>query len=309
MHDSVAARAAEFIEKYAKQKTRPASWKQTQSIFNRIVLPAWRGRSVHEIRRSHVIDLVEAVAEGNKDTPPRPVLANRTLAVTSKFFAWLCSRDVVVASPCTGVEAPGQEVARERKLSDDELVQLWKACDGVDPRHACAVRLLVLTAARRNEVFQLPWSEIDRDTRIWTLSAQRAKNKRAHTIPLSEQAWRIIASVPPGDPVFVLGRKAFDVAGIKHEIDKRLSFTATFTFHDLRRTAASGLQRVGTPPHIIEKILNHSGGTFGGVAGIYQRHSYDAEKAAALQRWADYVERLVSGQADDNVLPMRAHQG
>jgi integrase len=302
--DSVAARATEYIEKYAKRETRPSSWKQTESIFNRIVLPAWRGRSVHDIRRRDAIDLIEAVAEGNKDTPPRPVMANRTRAVGHTFFAWLCSRDAVATNPFAGVAVPSREVARERILSDDEIKLLWAACSEINPRHGAAIRILLLSGQRRNEVLQLPRAEIEEGTRIWTLPAVRAKNGKSHAITLSTQAWQIITSVPTGDPLYVFGTRTIDARYVKSELDKRLSFAAGWRIHDLRRTCASGLQKVGTPIHIIEQVLNHRSGTFRGVAGVYLRHVYDAEKAAALQRWGDYVERLVSGKADDNVLPM-----
>jgi integrase len=303
--DGVAVLAAEFIEKHAKRATRTSSWMRTKSIFDRIVLPAWRARTVHEIRRRDVIDLIEAIAEGNKNLPPRPILANRMLAVLSKFFNWLVSRDVIVASPAHGVARPGRETVRERVLTDAELRQLWLACDEINPRYGAAIRLLVLTAQRRNEVAWLPRAEIDKDTRLWTLPAQRAKNNRTNTIPLSTQAWDIVSNVSPGrNPALVFGGELKDFGRIKRELDVRLRLTAPWVLHDLRRSAASGLQKVGTPIHIIEQILGHRSGVFRGIVGVYQKHVYDTEKAAALQRWGDYVERLVTGQAEDNVLAM-----
>jgi len=305
-HDGVAALAVKFIEKYAKRETRASSWTRSKSLFDRIVLPAWRGRTVHEIRRRDVIDLVEAVAEGDKHTRPRPVLANRVLAVLSKFFNWLMSQDVIVASPARGVVRPTKEVERERTLTDDELKQLWQACGEISPHYGAAIRVLVLTAQRRNEVAWLPWAEINKDTRLWTLPAARAKNDKAHTIPLATQVWDILSSVPlGGDPAFVFGHQLADFGRIKRQLDAKLAFAERWTIHDLRRTAASGLQKTGAPIHVIEQILNHRSGAFKGIVAVYQKHVYDAEKATALQKWADYVERLVSGQADANVLPMQ----
>jgi integrase len=303
--DTVANLAGQFLEKYAKQRTRPQTWKQYEGIFARIVLPAWRGRTVHEIKRRDVIELVERVAEGTGNTPARPILANRTLGVVRKFFSWLAARDVVTASPCTGVVPPGKERARDRTLSDDEVVQLWRACDEISPLYGAAIRLLLLTGARRNEIAELPWSEIDPATRLWTLSAARAKNHRANTIPLSTQAWRILENVPQmDDPALVFGHKLNDFGRAKIQLDRKLSFEPPWQVHDLRRTAASGLQKVGTPIHVTELILNHRSGAFKGVVGVYQRHDHAAEKAAALQRWADRVEALVSGKPGDNVVAL-----
>ncbi|MGZ3283087.1 MAG: tyrosine-type recombinase/integrase, partial [Xanthobacteraceae bacterium] len=126
--DTIDNLAAQFIERYAKRQTRENSWKLTQRIFERFVLPAWRGKLVHDIKRRDIIELIEGVAE---DTP---VLANRVLAVLSRFFNWLASRDVIVASPCVGVARPAKETARDRILSDEEIKALWSACDGIGER-------------------------------------------------------------------------------------------------------------------------------------------------------------------------------
>lgn len=296
LHDGVAKLVSEFIEKHAKQKTRPASWKRAERLFKRFVLPAWAGKTVQEVRRRDVIDLLEKVA---KDTP---IQANRTGAALSKFFNWCVGRDIIAASPCAGVPRPAKEVARDRVLTDGEIAELWHACDEINPRYGAFVRLLLLTGQRRSEVGELPWVEINEATRIWTLPPARVKNSRVHTVPLSVQAWRVLSNVvSAGDPALVFGK--MDYGRIKQELDAKVSFPK-WTFHDLRRTAASGLQRTGAPVPVIEKILNHTSGAFVGIVAVYQKHGYDAEKAAALQRWSDHVERLVTGADVTNVLPM-----
>src|SRR5262249_928571 len=151
-------------------------------------LPAWSGRVVHEIERRDVRELVEAVAQD------RPVMANRALAHLSKFFNWLCEQDVLKASPCAGVRPPAKEKARERVLSDDEIVALWRACDAVGGREGTVVKLLVLTGQRLGEVIGMCRTEINGDT--WSLSGERTKNKKAHSVPLSMQALALIDDVP-----------------------------------------------------------------------------------------------------------------
>ena len=187
--DRIETAAASFLELHAYRKTRKSTARAAERTFNRLVLPAWRGRSIHDIRRRDVIDLVERIATD------RPYLANRTIGVLSKFFNWLCARDLIAVSPVTGVERPHKEEVRNRTLSDTELRALWVACEGEGP-FGQALRLLVLTGTRRNEVSHLKWSEIDADRRLWSLPAARSKNAREHAIPLSLQAWKIIQAMP-----------------------------------------------------------------------------------------------------------------
>src|SRR5262249_31859372 len=123
--DTVEQLAEQFIERYAKKNTRPKSWAQTEHVFHNIVLPVWRGRTVHDIKRRDVIDLVEDVATN------RPTMATRALAHLSKFSNWLCERDVIPASPTAKIKPPAKEHARDRALSDDEIKALWAACETI----------------------------------------------------------------------------------------------------------------------------------------------------------------------------------
>jgi integrase len=148
---------------------------------------AWAHHRQHPQAR---IDLVESIAISG-----RGYLANRTLGTLSKFFNWLIARDVLAVSPVTGVERPHKEKVRDRTLDDAELRALWLACEG-EGRFGQALRMLILTGARRNEVSHMRWSEIDEDRRLWILPRERSKNDREHTVPLSSVAWLIIESMP-----------------------------------------------------------------------------------------------------------------
>src|SRR5262249_55110694 len=150
-----------FIERYAKKKTRPKSWAQAEHVFSKIVLPAWRGRVIHDIQRRDIRQLVESVAERH------PIMANRALAHLSRFFSWLCEQDVIAASPCVGVKPPSKETARDRVLSDDEIKTLWAACETIGGAAGPAIKLLLLTGQRCGEVVGLRRSEISGD--VWTL--------------------------------------------------------------------------------------------------------------------------------------------
>jgi integrase len=243
---------------------------------------------VHDIRRRDVIDLVEGIAGD------RPVMANRTHAVLSKFFKWLCKRDVIAASPCIGVDRPTKEVARDRTLAADELRRLWQATEVLDASARACIRLLILTGQRRSEIAHLRWSELDGD--VLALPAERMKGRQAHVVPLSTQAAAIVESMPRiGDYVFGAAPvEHFD--RIKRALDERMGVTPAWVVHDIRRTVASGMAKIGVSVPVIEKILAHRSGTFSGVVGTYQRHSFVPEMAVAMQRWADYVDRLVTGK-------------
>src|SRR5262249_46523639 len=293
---TIEAAVAAFLELHAYRKTRPSTAWATERVFNRIVLPAWRGRTIDSIRKREVIDLVDGVAASG-----RGYLANRTLGTLSKFFNWLVARDELAFSPVTGVERPHQEEVRERILLDPELRALWGACAAGGPFDQ-ALKLILLTGARRNEVSQMEWSEIDEERRVWTLPSERSKNGLKHRIPLSSQAWALIQAQPRfADCPYVFSADArkpitgWDKA--KTRISARAGISAdSWRLHDLRRTCASGMQCLGIQVPVIESALNHISGVFRGIVGVYQQHDYADEIRIAFQRWADRVEEIVGGK-------------
>jgi integrase len=298
--DTVERLAEQFIEQHAKRHTRPNSIRATEAAFRNIVLPAWGKRTVHEVARRDVIELLDRVAVD------RPILANRTRATLSRFFGWLCERDIIAASPCVGVKPPSKEVVRDRVLTDDELRRLWLASDAVGGNAGAYTKLLILTGQRRSEIAHLRWSEVDGDA--LALPAERMKGKQAHVVPLSLQAAAIIAAQPKVDD-FVLGswRWAGNSHHVKRALDAHMGKTPKWVVHDIRRSVASGMAKIGIAVPVIEKVLAHRSGTFRGIVGTYQRHSFLPEMAAALQKWGDHVERLVGGKPA-KVVKLRRHQ-
>jgi integrase len=218
--DRIETAVAAFLELHVRRKTRASSAQATEGAFNRIVLPAWRGRTIGGIRRRDVIELVESIAADG-----RGYRANRTLAALSKLFNWLVARDALASSPVTGVERPYKEEARTRILGDDELRALWFACEH-DGALGQAIQVLILTGQRRNEVGHMSWPEIDEERRLWTLPAARTKNAREHVVPLSLQAWALIESRPRfADHPFVFSadgrRPVNNWDKVKHRISAR----------------------------------------------------------------------------------------
>jgi integrase len=187
-------------------------------------------------------------------------------------------------------------------LSDEEIVSVWRGCEKLPPPYAAMVKLLILTGGRLREVAGLRWSELSPGFALWVLPKERAKNGREHTIPLAPMARDIIGGVPHvvGSPFVLTFSGAVPIDGhssVKQALDDASGVTG-WTFHDLRRTVATGLQRLGVRLEVTEPVLNHIG-SLAGLAGIYQRHRYDDEKRAALQAWGDHVAMLVGANVVD----------
>jgi integrase len=161
--------------------------------------------------------------------------------------------------------------------------------------------MLALTGQRREEVAQMRWAEIDESTRIWGIPAERSKNGRAHIVHLSEQAWVIIHRFPQTCTyVFATAnrKRAQNIKVAKAAVDAESGVTG-WRLHDLRRTVVSGMARLGIPPHVADKILNHQTGTISGVAAVYQRHEFMKERKEALELWARHVSDLLKTEGKD----------
>ena len=186
----------------------------------------------------------------------------------------------------------------DRVLNEDELRRIWLAAERLGPAHGPLVQLLILTGQRRSEVAHMEWGEIDFDGRLWTLPRERVKNNRPHEVPLSPQAIAILERQPRLSERFVFSLNgkapitAFD--RVKDYLDTSMpADMPDWVLHDLRRTVASGMARLGISLAVIEKVLNHVSGSSAEIVGVYQRHKFAGEKRQALEKWADYVERLV----------------
>jgi integrase len=196
------------------------------------------------------------------------------------------------------------------------------ACDEIGWPFGPLVRLLVLTAARRDEVAGMEWHEVAFAERTWSIPRGKAKNDNAHDVQLSDTAITILESLTHigraglvfttegNAPVsgFSKAKRRLDAAMLaakrkelgKHKGDE----IPGWTLHDLRRTAASGMARLKIPPHVVDRFLNHTEGTIRGVAAVYNRYLYLEERRAALEAWGRYVDNLVA-PAPTNVIQLR----
>jgi integrase len=266
------------------------SGKAVARTLRREVIPVWGSRSVHDIKRRDISSLVFQVAAQRT-----PNSAHRLLKGIKRFFSWCLGRAIVEASPALGIQSGHREVSRDRVLNDEELARVIKAAREIGGPFAGIVELLALTGQRREEVNQMIWDEVDLDQRIWTLPAARAKNRRRHIVHLSEQAIAVLAEPHRGRTyVFSNTSKPYQRFNRSKRRLDALSGVDDWVLHDLRRTCVSGMARLGAPPHVADKILNHQSGTISGVAAVYQRHEFLAERKAALERWGAHVAELMT---------------
>jgi integrase len=331
--------ARQFIERYARPKNR--SWEQTArrlglrpATDDRGKLEAikgglaqrWGNRKLAEITRRDIVEVLDAIMDAGT-----PKAANRTLAAIRRFFNWCIERDLLAASPCAGVKPPAPELSRDRVLSDEEIRWLWRACAKHGYPFGSMVKLLLLTGQRRDEVARLREAETNRAGRTWTIPRTRAKNDREHVVPLSEAAMTVIDSLPrikgkagylfttSGEAAvsgYSRAKASIDAAMLdiarkeaaERGDDARKVAIPPWRFHDLRRTAASGMARLGIAVHVVEAAMNHKSGAIRGVAAVYNRYQYGAEKQAALEAWGRFVASLVNDAPAANVVPMRAAQ-
>jgi integrase len=286
----VVDRIDDLVETFIRERvSQIRTARRITNLLRRDVIAHWGAKSIHEIKKRDVIDLITEVSQRNAHASYRLLKTLRT------FFRWCVGRAVIDFSPAEGVQSNWREVSRDRVLTDQELAAVIPAARKMPWPYGGIVQFLALTGQRREEVAQLKWHEVDAQARTWCMPAERTKNGRAHIIHLSEPAWAVI-SEHLGEPegyVFATSRgknfQSFKEA--KRTLD-RLCGVSGWRLHDLRRTVVSGMARLGVPPHVADKILNHQSGTISGVAAVYQRHEFLAERKEALDRWGAHVEHI-----------------
>jgi integrase len=315
--DTVEAVVVEFVEKHVTPRLKPSTAAEYRRLLEKEIVARWRGRRLADISRRDVNQLLDNMVAR------APISANRVLAILRKFCRWAVSRELIEHSPCDGVLARSAETPRDRVLDDRELSLVLRAAGELGFPYDGIVRLLILTGQRRGEVVGLRWSELDFDKRVWSLPPSRTKNKRPHVVPLSDAAIGTLTALPrfEGDFVFPTAEGSAPVSGHsrgKLRLDRAIAKIAAregsaplaqFGLHDLRRSWASGAAAIGIDLHVIERALNHTSGSFGGIVSVYQKHKFEDGVRRAMDAWGAHVERLASGApTDDNVVRLAATQ-
>ncbi len=298
---TIAQLAHEYLEHWAKPHKR--SWHEDARILSNDVLPVWGRWRATEIRRRDVIALLDEVHDRGA-----PVQASRTLACIRKMFNVALQRDVIESNPCALVKAPSKEHRRDRILSSEEIYRFWTGLSKapMHPITALALKLQLVTAQRRGEVISMRWENI-RDN-LWTIPVERSKNGLPHRVPLSSLALELLGEAKQ------LAASYWVFSGLKptahlsgDSVDHALQHSreglglSDLTPHDLRRTAASYMTRMGISRLTVSKILNHAES---GVMAVYGRHSYDTEKRQALEAWSGRLHEIIHANAE-KIVPFR----
>jgi len=291
----------DFAETYIKRECgKLARGDEIEAIIRREILPEWKARLPGDLRKRDAIELTDRLVDAGK-----PAAAHKVNEIIKRLGNWLVERDILEASPFSSLKPPAPKVIRERALSDEEIKAVWQASGQIGYPFGPFVKLLLLTGQRRNEVAEMAWNEIDLDAGEWVIPSERSKNRRPHLVPLSTQAVDILSAAPRFEGPFVLTSSAGErpISGFsktKSRLDE-LSEVEGWRFHDLRRTARTGLSRLGIPEAVAERVLNHTPSV---LVKTYDVHSYAMEKKAALQKWADHIDRILT-PLPANVVPLK----
>ena len=281
-----------------------------------------------DLDRTAVVRALDALArrrkrkgDGRPDRVRGAAITSRTAAYGRAAYGWALKRGVVRANPFADLPVPKSNGKRDRVLSDRELGEIWRAAGDATQPYGIIVRLLILTGQRRGEVAGMTWAELDEDLMTWTLPGSRTKNGAPRIVPLSQPARDILRALLGAD--LAEGRRAIQkrraegtlvLPGLfgtpfagwsksKAALDEALireigsAGLDPWSLHDLRRTVATGLQRLGVRLEVTEAVLNHISGSRAGIAGVYQRHDWADEKRHALEAWGAHVEALAKGEA------------
>jgi integrase len=289
-----------------KSKWRPKSYIQYQCHLLKYAKPLHR-LPITAVSQRNIANLLTEITKDSGEAT-----SNRLRSTLCSLFGWVIKEGIRLpegnVATYTNKHA---EKSRDRALTDAELKAVWKGCPDSD--FGAIIKLLILTGQRANEIGGLRWDEVHDEQVV--LPSQRTKNKRAHIIPLSDPARAILSQFRADGRTHVFG--SVDSAGFdgwgyaKRTLDARTTKAgktlAHWTVHDLRRTVATRMAELGVQPHIIGAVLNHVSGHKGGIAGVYNRATYDKEKREALNLWAEHVTALVEGRKA-NVVPMKRHE-
>jgi integrase len=296
-----------FIELYLKANW-PGTWERASCTIENVLIPRWGHRPLNEIKRADIVKVMDAYSD-------RPARRKEIHSLLRKLFNWATDRQDIEVSPLAGMKAPKPVPSRRRVLNDEEVLALWKAGDKAGWPWGPFVHMLILTMQRRQEVALMDWSELDLDACKWTLPADRAKNGEEHIVPLTHLAVDELKRLSPKRRGLVFTTTGTTpVSGffkskaslhedmiaymkarqIKNGRDPEQVKLPNWRLHDIRRTGATNLQALGVPVEVTESVLNHISGTRAGVAGIYNRYRYDAEKRTALEAWDAKLRALIS---------------
>ena len=326
---SFAAIADLYIQRYARGQGKvpnKKTWREDDRILQKYVVPKWGARQIEDIGRSDVVALLDSVEDKSG-----VYMTNRVLATIRKLFNWALDERALIESVPIGKKMMRKgEKQRTRVLSEDEIRSVWKAAGMVGYPFGPLFRLLLATGQRRDEVAYMKWSQLDMGQALWTIPSYDTKADRGdHLVPLNSVTMEVIDAIPKYDDSDLLfptnsnpNRAVSGFSRAKSRCDELtesegfkeadLVAVRSWRLHDLRRTCATIMQEdLGTAPHIIGAILNHSPKSTMGVTSVYATGNMVDDRRRALDAWGHKLESILDGKSagGDNVVPMRGAEG
>lgn len=290
-----------YLERHASVRQKARTAKETRRIIERDLKPHFRDATIVSITPTDILALVDLTYERS---PSASLKVYRTL---SSLFGWAGSRHDLVDNPMRNLKPPYLQPSRDRVLSDREICEVWQTAAATPYPYGPLIQMLIVTGQRLDEVASMTWNEVDFGERRWTVPANRAKKENPSVVPLTNTAVEIFQRTAR------LGRYVFTTKGkvpfsgfskAKKRFDVRMAarfpvvgdqeIREPWRIHDLRRTLATGLQKLGVRLEVTEAVLNHVAGSRAGIVGIYQRYNYADEKRTVLESWSAYLQRLLT---------------
>ena len=300
--------AQAYVERYARKENK--SWKQADALVRTYILPKLGHRKVRDIARRDIRAIFDAITESG-----RPPLANQVLAAISAVLSWATEREIIEQNPAKGIKR-NKVKARTRFLSNAEIRAVWPKFDDLGLLPTTALKIIMLTGQRPGEATRMRWEDVDLDKAMWTLPGEPegtwrgTKNARTHEVPLSAPVIALLHELGPENigPVFPSTRRGYhmaipSVASVWKDLD--IPF---FRPHDLRATAASGMDALGIQKDHISRVLNH---VEGGQTAKYIRHDHLDQKRHALDIWANELVAIIGGRGktDQKAEVVQLHKG
>jgi integrase len=284
---------AQLFDTYKKAKEHLRSIGEIERIFRHDILPVIGAYRAETVSRAQVTRLLDDIAKRS------PAAAQAVRRQLSAFYTWALPRlPDRVNNPVKNAGKIRPLAKRDRVLSVSEVGTLWRVLENEVEPWRSALKLLLLTGQRRNEVLKADWSEFDLAVGTWTIPAVRAKNGVKHRIPLVPSVIAVLEALPGrSGRLFKSGTGPASRAALRIR-NAMGDDVPPWRWHDIRRTVATGLQRLGVRLEVTEAILNHTSGSRAGIVGVYQQHDWAAEKALALEAWATELERIVAQRTE-----------
>jgi integrase len=291
---------ASYVEKHV------ASLRSADEIKRRLyrnIVPIIGNVKISELHRRDATRVVDKVAKRNA-----PTEAMRSFEDIRAMLRWAVSRGDLDHSPIEGMRKPPGPKPRERVLSDDEIQTLWNGLPEALARSLdCQriIKLCLVTGQRVGEVAGMTKAELDLKRALWNIPGARTKNGHPQIVPLSPLAVELIGKVE-GEWVFPNASGSLPGAAVARTISRgqeRFGI-AQWSAHDLRRTALTGMAKLGVAPIVLGHIANHRTTTKAGMTlSVYVHHAYEKEKREALELWADRLQGIIAGGSE--VVPMQ----